>query len=148
MQPSTSALPAFSTAALAASIRAGSSLEPRKVSSSLPFKSTSSATSASASAERFSCAMSMLLAVSASLTWEPMRHTGLRLLIGSCGTRPIREPRIFSYCLRLSLLNSSPPSLIEPPVTLPVPGSRPSTAMAEVDLPEPDSPTMATHWPG
>ena len=60
----------------------------------------------------------------------------------------MREPRIFSYCLRLSLLSSSPPSLIEPPVTLPVPGSRPSTAMAEVDLPEPDSPTMATHWPG
>ena len=35
-----------------------------------------------------------------------------------------------------------------PPVTRPVPGSRPMTDMADVDLPDPDSPTMATHWPG
>ena len=141
-------LPILTRASLAAAIRSGSSLEPRKVSSSLPLSSTSSPARALANSERFSWSMSMLLATNASLTWVPMRHTGFRLLIGSCGTRPILLPRSLSksFCLKPEI--SWPSSLMEPPTTWPVPGSRPSTAMAEVDLPEPDSPTMATHWPG
>ena len=43
---------------------------------------------------------------------------------------------------------SSPSSRICPPATRPLPGSRPMAASAVVDLPEPDSPTMATVSPG
>ncbi len=145
LSPDTPSLPRASLAAFSSS---GSSLEPRKVSSSSPLSSTSSPANAVARDERFSWPMSMLLATKASFTCAPMRHTGLRLLIGSCGTRPILEPRSLSYSFCLSPEISWPSSLMEPPTTWPVPGSNPSTAMAEVDLPEPDSPTMATHCPG
>ena len=43
---------------------------------------------------------------------------------------------------------SSPSSRICPPATRPLPGSRPIAASAVVDLPDPDSPTMATVSPG
>ena len=82
------------------------------------------------------------------MTWVPMRRTGLRFVIGSWGTRPIPEPRRRTHSLVDRRVMSSPSNSMEPPVTLPVPGSRPMTAAAVVDLPEPDSPTMATVWPG
>ena len=109
--------PASVKAFLASVMSSGSSLAPRKVSSSLPLTSTSSPARALARAERFSWSTSMLLAFSASLTWVPMRHTGLRLLIGSCGTRPILVPRSLSNSLCLAPAISSPSSLMEPLTT-------------------------------
>ncbi len=77
-----------------------------------------------------------------------MDHTGLRLDMGSWGTSPMEEPRraVSSWVPRWVM--SRPWKRIVPPVTRPVPGSSPMTAWARVDLPEPDSPTMATDWPG
>ena len=89
----------------------------------------------------------MPFARSASLTWNPTFHTGLRLDIGSCGTSPISLPRRPTISLSVDRVMSAPANSMDPPVTLPVPGSRPITACAVVDLPEPDSPTMATVWP-
>ena len=43
--------------------------------------------------------------------------------------------------------NSSPPRLTDP-VTVAYSGSRPITAIAAADLPDPDSPTIATTSPG
>ena len=68
--------------------------------------------------------------------------------MGSWGTRPMPEPRSLTHSLVLRCVMSCPSNSMVPPVTLPVPGSRPMTAAAVVDLPEPDSPTIATVWPG
>ena len=45
-------------------------------------------------------------------------------------------------------MRSCPSKRIWPPVIVPVPGSRLMIACAVVDLPEPDSPTIARVWPG
>ncbi len=84
----------------------------------------------------------------ASSTWKPMFQTGLRLCIGSCGTRPIRRPRTDSISAVFSLVRSRPSNMTEPPVMRPLPGSRLMIACAVVDLPEPDSPTIASVSPG
>ena len=47
-----------------------------------------------------------------------------------------------------SCTRSCPSNMMLPEVTRPLPGSRPMQAIAVVDLPEPDSPTMATVSPG
>ena len=70
------------------------------------------------------------------------------MLMGSWGTRPMPDPRRATHSLVDRLVMSCPSNSMVPPATLPVPGSRPMTAAAVVDLPEPDSPTMATVWPG
>ena len=58
------------------------------------------------------------------------------------------DPRSSTHSLVVRWVMSRPSNSIFPPATLPVPGNRPMTAAAVVDLPEPDSPTMATVWPG
>jgi hypothetical protein len=68
--------------------------------------------------------------------------------MGSCGTSPISRPRSVDSRAGVGAVMSSPLNSIRPPVMRPEPGSRPSTAAAVVDLPEPDSPTMATRSPG
>ena len=78
-----------------------------------------------------------------SATWRPTVVTGLRLDMGSCGTRPICRPRIRRIRASSRPTSSWPAKRTEPPVTRPLPGSSPITDMAVVDLPEPDSPTMA-----
>jgi len=103
---------------------------------------------AAIAARRSSATPARPLARRASLTWKPMDHTGLRLVMGSWGTRPMLLPRSSRYLLDEARVMSSPSKRIVPPVTWPVPGSRPMTAAARVDLPEPDSPTTATDWPG
>ena len=90
----------------------------------------------------------MPLAVSASLIWKPIVHNGLRFDIGSCGTRPIEEPRSARMAFRSAWAMSCPRTGWLAPVTFPLPGSRSMIACAMVDLPEPDSPTTATVWPG
>ena len=88
------------------------------------------------------------LAFSVSLTWSPIFQTGFRLDIGSCGTMPMMLPRSSIMRFSEACEMSSPSSRICPPATRPLPGSRPIAASAVVDLPEPDSPTMATVSPG
>ena len=88
------------------------------------------------------------LAFRVSLTWKPIFHTGLRLDIGSCGTMPIELPRSSTMRFSLAWVMSSPSKMICPPETRPLPGSRPMAESAVVDLPDPDSPTMATVSPG
>ena len=90
----------------------------------------------------------MPLARSDSLIWWPTFHTGLRFDIGSCGTRPISAPRRAVIRRLDAWVMSSPSKVIVPPVTWPPPGSSPMIECASVDLPEPDSPTMATVSPG
>ena len=75
-----------------------------------------------------------------------MVFTGFRELFGSCGISPIRTPRILRHCRGLSPVRLCPFSRIVP-LTSALPGSRPRAARAEVDLPEPDSPTMAVVRP-
>ena len=88
------------------------------------------------------------LAFNVSRTWSPIFHTGFRLDIGSCGTMPMLLPRSSIIRFSLALEMSSPSNRICPAATRPLPGSRPIAASAVVDLPEPDSPTIATVSPG
>ena len=77
----------------------------------------------------------------------PTFHNGLRFDIGSCGTSPIDEPRSARMTSLSALVISWPSNRIWPPVTTPRPGRRSMMAWAVVDLPEPDSPTIATVCP-
>ena len=84
---------------------------------------------------------------SVSAICVPIFATGLRFDIGSCGTRPIERPRMPRITLSGAPTRSSPSKRMLPCVTWPLPGSSPITAMAVVDLPEPDSPTIASVSP-
>ena len=68
--------------------------------------------------------------------------------MGSCGTSPTDDPRSARISFLSAPATSLPSKRIRPSVTRPLPGSRSMIAWAVVDLPEPDSPTMATVWPG
>ena len=89
----------------------------------------------------------MPLARMASSTWKPIDHTGLRLAIGSWGTNPIPVPRTSSISFSVFAVRSAPSRRIRPPVIRPLPGSSLMIAWAVVDLPEPDSPTIASDCP-
>ncbi|COW16194.1 Uncharacterised protein [Mycobacterium tuberculosis] len=67
--------------------------------------------------------------------------------IGSWNTVPIALPRNRDIALSASPNSSVPCSRTEPR-TCAYSGSRPTTAIAAADLPEPDSPTIATTSPG
>ena len=86
-------------------------------------------------------------ASSVSATCVPILATGFRFDIGSCGTSPIDAPRMPRITLSGAPTRSSPSKRMLPLVTLPLPGSSPMTAIAVVDLPEPDSPTIASVSP-
>src|SRR5699024_2245028 len=59
----------------------------------------------------------------------------------------MRDP-LYARRFRLGNFTRSFPSyFMDPWVTAPVPGSRSMMAWAVVDLPDPDSPTIATVWP-
>ena len=80
----------------------------------------------------------------ASATWSPIRITGSRFDIGSCGTRPMPAPRMRRISRSLRVSRSRPSSTTRPAVTRPLAGRSRFTAAAVVDFPEPDSPTSAT----
>src|SRR5439155_1250955 len=82
---------------------------------------------------------------STSRIWSPTRSTGLSAVIGSWNTMAMRVPRIARNSLSDLVSSCSPCSRIEPVSTrIAAFGSRPITACAVTDLPEPDSPTTQT----
>ena len=90
-----------------------------------------------------SCLVALPCASRVSATCVPIRATGLRFDMGSCGTRPIDAPRIRRIVCSDAPTSSRPSSWMLPAVTRPLPGSSPMSDIAVVDLPEPDSPTIA-----
>src|SRR5690606_5407152 len=82
-----------------------------------------------------------------SATCVPILATGFRFDIGSCGTRPMSRPRMPRSSLSDALVMSRPSRRMLPAAMRPPPASSPMIAMAVVDLPEPDSPTIATVSP-
>ena len=83
----------------------------------------------------------------ASAIWSPTVYTGVSADIGSWNTVPILSPRMRDISAS-DMPSSSRPSRRADPVTVAYSGSRPITAIAAADLPDPDSPTMATTSPG
>jgi hypothetical protein len=71
-----------------------------------------------------------------------MVYTGLKAVIGSWKIMAMSLPRI-SRRRVADIASRSSPRNSTLPDTLAVRGSRPSSAMALTDLPDPDSPTMA-----
>ncbi len=83
----------------------------------------------------------------ASTIWKPTVYTGLSAVIGSWKITAMSLPRAFRS------VAWSAPSIATPlsfalPRTRPFLGSRPSSDMELTDLPEPDSPTIASTSPG
>ena len=78
---------------------------------------------------------------------RPHRDTGLRIVNGFCMTRPMRRPRTFCHSRSRSGSRSTSSKVAFPWAARPR-GSRPISALAVMDLPLPDSPTMATDSPG
>jgi hypothetical protein len=60
---------------------------------------------------------------------------------GSWKTIAMRLPRTFAIRASSRPISSSPSSMMDPSTTA-LAGSSPVTAVADADLPEPDSPTM------
>ncbi len=87
------------------------------------------------------------LLIKASAICAPTFIEGLRLDIGSCGTRPTRLPRMVRMAASDAVASSSPARLMDPWVIRPFPGSSRRMAPMVVDFPEPDWPTMATRSP-
>ena len=91
--------------------------------------------------------------MTASAIWSPTRSTGLRLLIGSWNTIAISGPRIRrivsansrtrSRRCPVRSVNSIWPAVIRPPVW----SISRVMESAVTDLPEPDSPTIASVSP-
>ncbi len=87
--------------------------------------------------------------VSGSMIWSPILRTGLSEVIGSWKIMAISRPRTRRISSSERARSSLPSKRTLPPVMRPVAaGSRRMTASAETDLPEPDSPTIATISPG
>ena len=85
---------------------------------------------------------------STSRIWSPMRCIGLRFDIGSCGTRPICAPRRLLRSRSAIVVISAPSKRTEPPEMRPLLASSRLRLAAIVDLPDPDSPTIASVSPG
>jgi hypothetical protein len=87
--------------------------------------------------------------ISGSMIWSPIRNTGLSEVMGSWKIMAISRPRMRRICSSESFSSSRPSKRIEPLGMLALPaGSSCMTANADTDLPEPDSPTIATISPG
>ena len=83
-----------------------------------------------------------------SATWSPMVSTGLRLVIGSWNTMPIRRPRTRRSASPVSGRRSVPPRQTTLPCSMrPGGGMSCSSARLVRLFPEPDSPTSATVSP-
>ena len=79
---------------------------------------------------------------------RPILSTGLSEVIGSWKIMAISRPRMRRISSSVSPRSSRPPKRMEPRVRAVPAGSSCMTASAETDLPEPDSPTIATISPG
>ena len=86
------------------------------------------------------------LITSGCIICQPIVITGLREASGSWKTREALEPRNGRSLRAGSPASSVPASRIDPLRVASV--SRPRTARAVTDLPDPDSPTSATRAPG
>ena len=85
---------------------------------------------------------------SASPIWKPTVKHGLRLDIGSWKIIAMSLPISARRRRGEMAKRSSPSKARRSAVTVAVFGSRPMTASMATDLPEPDSPTIATHLAG
>ena len=84
---------------------------------------------------------------STSAIWNPIFSTGFRLVIGSWKIMPISPPRTSRIASSSRVSRSRPDRRTEPSMRL-VPSCRSRMIDSAVtDLPEPDSPTMATVSP-
>ena len=87
--------------------------------------------------------------VSGSMICSPILSTGLSEVIGSWKIMAISRPRMRRISSSDSCSSSRPSKRTEPLGMRAVPGgSSCMTASAETDLPEPNSPTIATISPG
>ena len=147
-----SATSSFGRAARPIAIRARCFMPPENSCGNCSARRSASESPASSSSwtVRFlaSAPLAMPLAARVSRICAPTFHIGLRLLIGSCGTRPTWSPRSTRISFSETWVMSRPSKRICPPVMEPFSASRCAIAMAVVDLPEPDSPTIATVSPG
>ena len=80
----------------------------------------------------------------ASAIWSPTRTTGFSEYFGSCIIIEIRLPRMVRICASLALSRSISPNCIWLASMRAFFGCRCSSARPTVDLPEPDSPTIAS----
>ena len=86
--------------------------------------------------------------VSGSMIWSPILSTGLSEVIGSWKIMAISRPRMRRMSSSDRESRSCPPKRTLPAMRAVRAGSSRMTASADTDLPEPDSPTMATISPG
>ena len=84
---------------------------------------------------------------SGSITCSPIERTGLSEVIGSWKIIAMSRPRISRISSAESASRSRPSNVMLPLVTRPVLASSRMIASEETDLPQPDSPTMATISP-
>ena len=77
---------------------------------------------------------------SGSATWRPMLCTGLSAVIGSWKIMPMRSPRM-RHISRVALADQLLAVEADAAGTCAPSGSRPISAIAVIDLPQPDSPT-------
>ena len=83
-----------------------------------------------------------------SVTWTPIGTTGFSEDSGSWKIIAMSRPRRSRISCFDSPSRSTPSYLADPSTRLPRSGSRPMIASEVTDLPQPDSPTRPTVWPG
>ena len=83
----------------------------------------------------------------ASTIWLPTVYSGCSEDCGSWNTIATASPRTFIRSLSGNPTISSPPSRIDPVIRVRLRSCRPITAMLDTDLPDPDSPTIASVRP-
>ena len=114
-----------------------------------PSGSAISTSSSIASAAFFSSSSeSSLCILSASSTCHPIFLTGLRLVMGSWNTTEMSFPCIFLKCDLSTLSSSTSSNMMLPLFFMSFLERSPAMASADMDLPEPDSPTIPTISPG
>ena len=113
----------------------------RTAGSGIPTRSSSSTARAAASD-----LLIVPCASRASVICSPTRYTGVSAESGSWNTMLMELPRSLDNSRSPSPSSSRPRRRIEPLIRA-CSGSRPITASADTDLPEPDSPTMASTSP-
>ena len=82
------------------------------------------------------------------MIWRPILIVGSSEVMGSWKTIAILRPLTLCICFSLSFRMSLPSKRISPPLTMVLAsGLRRMMLLAVTDLPEPDSPTMASVSP-
>ena len=85
---------------------------------------------------------------SVSAIWSPMVMVGFNDVMGSWNTIPTRRPRMSLPSIFFSAMTSTPSSMAVPLVIRPGGiGINPMMLCTVTDLPQPDSPTMASVLP-